>query len=77
MAVAKQGRDKDLDILVHDESCWVREIVVQQGRPQDLVILANDDDTNIRKSVREYKGQHPDWNKHKDEKIKDVLQKVE
>lgn len=63
MAVARQGRPQDLDVLVNDENADVRVAVAEQGRPQDLAILENDDDNVVREKVRQYKEQHPDWDK--------------
>jgi hypothetical protein len=40
-AVARQGRDNDLDILVTDENWIVRSVVVQQVRDADLVQVAH------------------------------------
>ena len=68
--VAEYGRDKDLDVLVHDKSDVVCAEVARQGRPQDLIILENDDSNFVRKAVRDYKAEHPDWNKPKENKQK-------
>ncbi|WP_288186830.1 HEAT repeat domain-containing protein [uncultured Sneathia sp.] len=51
MQLAKQGRDKDLDILVNDENGEVRYLVAKQGRDQDLDILVNDEDRYVRYKV--------------------------
>lgn len=50
-AVAKRGRDKDLDILVDDENLIVRQAVADQGRPQDLYQLAHDPEETVRQAV--------------------------
>ena len=47
-AVARHGRDKDLDVLVHDKSDWVRCVVAQQGRDKDLDLLVYDERDWVR-----------------------------
>ena len=48
--VARQKRDKDLDVLVNDKDQAVRVTVAEQEREKDLLIL-KDDIYNIVSSV--------------------------
>ena len=61
-AVAKQGRDKDLDKLVSDENKIVRAAVAEQGRDKDLDKLVNDKDLDVQEAVV-YQGRDKDLNK--------------
>lgn len=49
--VATHGRDKDLDILVHNENATVRREVAKHGRDKDLDILVYDPDVEVRVEV--------------------------
>ena len=62
---------KMLDVLVKDDDYSVRAAVVRKGRPQDLKVLANDDSDVVRETVRQYKEQHPDWDKQANDVQKD------
>jgi hypothetical protein len=46
---ARQGRDKDLGILVHDTDLVVRMTVSEYGRPDDLDVLVNDERADVRR----------------------------
>ena len=59
MMCARYGTDKDLDILVHDNSKYVRKIVAEQGRNKDLDILVHDSDKEVRLAVA-YNGRNKD-----------------
>lgn len=48
---AKIGRDKDLDILVHDKIDMVRSTVATKGRNKDLDILVHDNCRFVREQV--------------------------
>lgn len=54
-AVAKYGRDKDLDILIYDKNWFVRSAVARHGRDKDLDKLINDKNQYIRNIVIENK----------------------
>lgn len=47
-AVADFGRDKDLDILVHDDSTIIKMTVGEFKMVKDLEILKNDDNDTVR-----------------------------
>ena len=53
--VAKQGRNKDLDVLVNDKNYEVRKAVAEVGRDQDLDILVNDKDWEVKVAVANHK----------------------
>ena len=59
MMCARYGTDKDLDILVRDNTEYVRRIVAEQGRDKDLDILVHDTDKNVRLAVA-YNGRDKD-----------------
>lgn len=50
---ATEGKDEDLDVLVHDGEWEVRKAVAQQGRDKDLDKLVNDIHHSVRVSVAE------------------------
>lgn len=51
MMAIHYGTDEDLDILVTDDSSYVRSTVACQGRDKDLDILVNDDSYVVRAAV--------------------------
>lgn len=74
---ASQGRDEDLDVLVHDKDWRVREVVAQHGRDKDLKILVHDENKYVRETVAE-QGRDEDLeilSKDVDEEIRSLVQK--
>lgn len=50
---ASLGRCKDLDILINDESCAIRNIIVSYEIDKYLGVLINDEDYSVRCTVAE------------------------